>query len=115
MKLFEKETDISALSEYKSWDHKISLILGTLSKIEPIYILFYTQLKTLKNYLDKNLRKNFIKKAKIIIGFFILFIPKKDKKLKLYINYRKLNVIIIKNKYLLLNIGEFQDHLVEIK
>ena len=77
-----------------------------LSKIESIYILFYTELETLKNYLDKNLKKSFIWETKIIIEFLILFIPKKNGKLRLYMNYRKLNVIIIKNKYPLLNIGE---------
>ena len=32
----------------------------------------------------------------------ILFIKKKNRLLKLYINYKKLNVISIKNKYLIL-------------
>ena len=68
-----------------------------LSKIGPIYILFYTQLEILRDYLDKNLKKNFIQKIKIIVEFFILFILKKDRKLRLYINYGKLNTIIIKN------------------
>ena len=81
-------------------------MLKILSKIRPIYILFYTQLEILRNYLDKNLKKNFIQKIKIITEFFILFVPKKDKKFRFYVDYRKLNVIIIKNKYLLLNIRE---------
>ena len=94
------------LLQYKSQDYKISLISEILSKIEPIYALFYTQLKILRNYLNKNLKKSFIWKAKIIVEFFILFIPKKDEKLRFYVNYRKLNTIIIENKYLLLNIGK---------
>ena len=52
---------------------------------------------------------------KIIIEFFILFILKKDRKFRLYINYRKLNIIIIKNKYLLLNIEELQNYLIGVK
>ena len=51
----------------------------------------------------------------MITGFFILFILKKDKKLRLCVNYKKLNTIIIKNKYPLLNIKEFQNYLIEIK
>ena len=94
------------LPQHKSWDHKILLILGTLSKIEPIYILFYIQLETLRDYLNKNLKKNFIWEAKITVEFSILFVLKKDEKLRLYINYRKLNIIIIKNKYPLPNIGK---------
>ena len=59
MKFFKKETDISALSKYKSWDHEISLISEILSKIGLIYILFYTKLKILKDILfrKKNISK----------------------------------------------------------
>ena len=87
----------------------------TLSKIGPIYVLFYIQLEILRKYLDKNLKKDFIRETKIIVEFFILFIPKKDKKLRLYVNYRKLNAIIIKNKYPLSYIRKLQNYLIEIK
>ena len=90
-------------------------MIRILSKIGPIYTLFYTKLEILRNYLDKNLKKRFIWETKTIAEFSILFIPKKDKKLKLYINYRKLNTIIIKNKYPLLNIGKLQNYLVGVK
>ena len=56
-------------------------------KIRPIYLLSYTQLKILKNYLDENLKKNFIWKTKILVEFPILFVPKKDGQLRLYIDY----------------------------
>ena len=90
-------------------------MIEILSKIGPIYILFYTELETLRNYLDKNLKKNFIRETKMTAEFFILFILKKDKKLKLCINYRKLNVIIIKDKYPLPNIKKLQNYLIETK
>ena len=56
--------------------------------------------------MDKNLKKEFIREVKTIIEFSILFILKKDKKFRLYVNYRKLNIITIKDKYLLPNIKE---------
>ena len=115
MKLFEKEINIFALSQYKSWDHKISLMLEISSKIGPIYTLFYTQLETLRNYLDKNLKKGFIREAKTTVGFLILFVLKKDGKFRLCVNYRKLNTITIKDKYPLPNIGKFQDCLTGAK
>ena len=86
-----------------------------LSKIELIYILFHTQLETLRNYLDENLKKDFIRETKIIVEFSILFIPKKNKKLRLCVNYRKLNIITIKNKYSLSNIEKLQNHLIRVK
>jgi hypothetical protein len=36
----------------------------------------------------------------------MLFVLKKDGKLRIYVNYRKLNDIIIKNRYILLLIHE---------
>ena len=106
---------MSVLLQHKSQDHKILLISEILSKIGPIYTLFYTELEILRNYLDKNLKKNFIQKIKTTIEFSILFILKKDKKLRLCVNYKKLNIIMIKDKYLLSNIGKLQDHLTEVK
>jgi hypothetical protein len=41
-----------------------------------------------------------------------MFILKKDGKLQPCINFRKLNKITIKNRYLLPNISELQDRLV---
>ena len=49
------------------------------------------------------------------IGYPILFVLKKDGKLRLYIDYRQFNVIIKKNYYLLLFIAEFKDKLIGIR
>ena len=40
---------------------------------------------------------------------------KKNEKLRLYIDYRKLNEIIIKNRYSLSNINELQNKLLKTK
>ena len=45
----------------------------------------------------------------------IFFVLKKNKKLKLYINYKKFNNIIIKNKYFLPNANKFWDWLNKAK
>ena len=44
-----------------------------------------------------------------------MFVKKKDGILRLYINYRKLNDITIKNRYLLLNVTELRDRLANAK
>ena len=46
-------------------------------------------------------------------GYLILFVPKKDRKLQLCVNYRQLNAITVKNQYLLLLILELQDRIQE--
>ena len=88
---------------------------GILLKVEPIYTLFYTKLEILRNYLDKNLKKSFIREVKMTAEFPILFILKKNEKLRLCVNYRKLNTITIKNKYLFPNIEKLQNHLLGVK
>ena len=44
-----------------------------------------------------------------------MFIKKKDGTLRLYINYKKLNNITIKNRYLLPNVIELRDRLTNAK
>ena len=40
-----------------------------------------------------------------------MFILKKDRKLRLYIDYYKLNKIIVKDYYILLRVNELRDYL----
>ena len=47
------------------------------------------------------------------IRFFFTF--KKNKLFRLYVDYRKLNNIIIKNQYLLFNINKLKNKIIEIK
>ena len=65
--------------------------------------------------MKKNEKKKFIRKSQLSIEYSILFAFKKNKSLRLYVDYRKLNNIIIKNRYLLFNINELQNKIIEIK
>ena len=58
-----------------------------------------------------NLLNNFIKSFKLSVRALILFIKKKDSTLRLYIDYRNLNLVIIKNYYLLSLIDESLNYL----
>ena len=51
--------------------------------------------------------KKFIGKMPSLIKYSILFMLKKDDELRLFVDYRKLNEIIIKNITLLSNINKF--------
>ena len=44
-----------------------------------------------------------------------MFVPKKGGKLRIVINYKSLNTLIVKNRYLLLNIEEIKDRLIELE
>jgi len=45
------------------------------------------QLKKVQNYLDENLKKEFIRSSKSSVDYLILFILKKDEQKQLYVDY----------------------------
>ena len=51
----------------------------------------------LKKFVKKNLKKGYIQPLQLLAGYLVLFIPKKNRKLRMYIDYRQLNNIIKKN------------------
>jgi hypothetical protein len=67
----------------------------------PIYSLSERELEALRKYIEKNLVKGYIRPLKLPARYPVLFVLKKDGKPKICVNYRKLNDIIIKNRYTL--------------
>jgi hypothetical protein len=67
------------------------------------------ELEALQEYLKAMLKKGFIRRSESPVGFPVLFVLKKNRKLRLCINFRKLNNITVKNQYPLLNIKELQN------
>ena len=110
--LFEENKTANALPKHQPQDYKIIL----KDRKEPIYIFIYglseTELGTLNEYIKENLVKRFIQPLTLPVGYPIIFIPKKNRKLRLYIDYRKFNNITIKNRYLLPNADELRDRLL---
>ena len=112
--MFE-ETVIMMLPEHQEWDHKIPLEDGKKPTHSSIYTLSAKKLEALRDYLDKNLAKEFIKLSTSPAGYLILFVLKKDGKLQLCVDYQRLNMITVKNCYLLPLISEIQDWIQEAK
>ena len=106
-----KEEAHEKLPEHQDWDHKIPIEERKKPTYGPIYALSETKLKALREYLDKNLKKGFIQPSTSLAGYPILFVPKKDGKQRLCVDYRQLNAITVKNQYLLLLILELQDRI----
>ena len=106
-----KETVITTLPKHQEWDHKIPLENRKKPTHSPIYTLSAKELEALRDYLDKNLVKGFIRPSTSPAGYLILFVPKKDGKLRLCVVYQWLNVITVKNCYPLLLISEIQDQI----
>jgi hypothetical protein len=64
------------------------------------------ELTAMQEYLTDNLSKSFIVDSKALFAFSVLFVCKADGSLRFYIDYRKLNAITKKNRYLLPLIDE---------
>ena len=56
-----------------------------------------TENLTLREFVKENLKKGYIQLLQSLIGYLVLFILKKNGKLKICINYKQLNSIIKKD------------------
>jgi hypothetical protein len=108
-KLFEEELGKEALPKHQEWDHEIILEEGKKPGFQPIYGMSEKELQELKTYIDVNIKKGFIRLSESPAGFPVMFVPKKNGKLRLCVDFRRLNEITIKNRYPLLNISELRD------
>jgi hypothetical protein len=60
-----------------------------------------TELKTVKKYLINNLDKGFIKASQALYTASVLFVKKPNRSLRFCIDFRKLNQLTYKDRYLL--------------
>ena len=109
--LFQESLRIEALLRHQLQDYEIPIKLGKSSSFRLIYQLLEKELAILKKYININLKKGFIRLSILLAASLLLFVLKKNRKLRLYIDYRQLNSITIKDKYLLPLINELYDRL----
>ena len=83
---------------------------ATPASITP-YRMAPVELKALKLQLQELLEKGFIRPSVSPWGAPVLFVKKKDGTLLLCVNYRQLNKMIVKNKYLLHRIDDLFNQL----
>ncbi len=102
-------------SKHDFHDYAIEILSNRDSFFDFIYNLSAIKLKILKNYINEYIKKNFIIKFVSFAKVFILFVKKLNDKLRLCVNYKELNEIIIKNRYSLFFINENLNKLFEIK
>ena len=113
--VFSKESAKVLPKSTKINKHAIKLEDDKQSPYELIYSLDPVELKTLKIYIKTNLVNGFIRPSKFLIGALILFVFKPDGSLRLYVNYRGLNNLIINNPYPFSLIGKSLDWLRQAK
>jgi hypothetical protein len=93
-------------------EFKIELQPGTTPIAKALYQMTPVELVELKIQLKELLDKGYMRPSSSPWGCPTLFVSKKDKELRLYVDYRSLNVVTIKNKYPLSHIDLLFDQLV---
>src|SRR5947207_5240309 len=98
-KVFFKKELKSLSSHQDHLNHHISLKKNVKSIFDFIYNLFKLELKIFKEYIQDKLKKELIHSFILSFDSSILFIKNLDDNLRLYVDYRVLNRMIIKNRY----------------
>ena len=106
-KIFEKFHDfinrwnfikINKMSSHREWNHRIDLKSKSTLFSKKLYELFKKQSQMIKKYINDMLNKEFIQfnHSNYVVSIFI--IKKFEKELRICVDYKVFNVLIIKNK-----------------
>jgi Reverse transcriptase (RNA-dependent DNA polymerase) len=87
------------LPPHRDCDLKINIDKGAKVPAGPIYPLSEFELKTLREFIDENLKTGFIRPSNSPFRAPVLFIKKKDGSLRLCVDFQRLNAITQKDKY----------------
>jgi hypothetical protein len=100
LNVFFKEK-ANVISSHKKHDHRIELLFEKKKNHEYafLYNLSKEELQLIKKYFKKHLNKDFIESSTALYASSILFVKKSNDKLRFCVDYKKLNVIIKKNRY----------------
>ena len=105
------EGSANKLPPHRPYDCEIKLKPDSKLFYGPIYPLTEKESTALKDYIDVNLAKGFIRKSKSPAGAPVLFVPKKNGELRMCVDYRRLNDITIRDSYPLPLINDMLEHL----
>ena len=107
--------DVVNLKRPEGVAHAIDLEPRKKPPFRLLYNLSVTELEALREYLEAALKNGWIQRSASEAGAPILFVPKKDSSLRLYVDYRSLNAITVKNRHPLPLISETLDRLGRAK
>lgn len=105
IQLFTKE-EADKIPPRRYIDHAIDFEDGKQPGFGPLYSMSELELKVLKDYLDENLSKGFIRSSTSSASSPVLFVKKPDGGIRFCVDYRALNTITKKNRYPLPLINE---------
>lgn len=87
------------LPPHRSYDHDIKLLEGKTLPFGPLYAMSREELKVLKEWIEDNLRKGFIRPSSSPAASPVLFVKKPGGGIRICVDYRALNAMTIKDRY----------------
>ncbi|GJS17977.1 putative reverse transcriptase domain-containing protein [Tanacetum coccineum] len=103
--------DLPGLPPIRQVEFQIDLILGAAPVARAHYKLAPSEMQELSDQLQELADRGFIRPSTSPWGDPILFVKKKDGSFRMCINYRVLNKLTVKNRYLLPRIDDLFDQL----
>ncbi|GKA09243.1 putative reverse transcriptase domain-containing protein [Tanacetum coccineum] len=107
--------DLPGLPPPRQVEFRIKLLPGAAPVARAPYRLALSEPKELSDQLKELSEKGFIRPSSWPWGALVLFVKKKDRSFRICIDYRELNKLTVKNRYLLLRIDDLFDQLQAIK
>ena len=101
----------SGLPPDRGIEHVIPLLPDSQPPFQRMYRLSPSELQEVRRNVTELLRKDLIEPSVSSFGAPILFVEKKDKTLRMVIDYRALNKLTVKNRYPLPRIDDLFDQL----
>ncbi|GJR24451.1 putative reverse transcriptase domain-containing protein [Tanacetum coccineum] len=103
--------DLPCLPPARPVEFQIDLIPGAAPIAQAPYRLSLSEMKELSEQLQELSDKGFIRPSSSPWGAPVLFVKKKDGSFRMFIDYRELNKLTVKNRYPLLRINDLFDQL----
>ena len=100
---------------HRSYNHKIELSGNRFFFQNETYRISFYKFQKIKEYLNENFFKDFIIFNKTFYFLLILFVLKFNNNLRFYVDYRKLNIMIKRNKYFFLFIEKIINKILDYK
>jgi len=102
---------LKKLPPRRAIDHRIELVPGTKPSSQAPYRMLPMELAKLRKQLEELIDAGFVRPSKAPYGALVLFQNKADGSLRMCMDYRALNKVTIKNKYLVPLIQDLMDRL----
>nr|GEU95593.1 putative reverse transcriptase domain-containing protein [Tanacetum cinerariifolium] len=103
--------DLPRLPPAQQVEFQIDLVPGAAPIVRSPYRLAPAKMQELSTQLQELSDKGFIRPGSSPWGASVLFVMKKDGSFRMYIDYRELNKLTVKNRYLLSRINDLFDQL----